>query len=504
MDPSIRLCTSQISKTFGATQALDQVDFELRAGEIHALLGENGAGKSTLIKILAGDYGADKGEIRYEDNVVRFRRPADSRNLGIRVIYQEFNLVSTMTVAENICLGSYPSGRLPGTISPTTMRQQAQDVLQRLGEDICPNRLVRNLSVAQQQVVEIAKALLREPTVLIMDEPTSALNDQETDHLFELLRHLRDRGVSIIYISHRIDELFKLANRVTVLRDGRTVGTFDMSTTTPSALVQLMVGRELTEMYPKRQIPQGSTLLEVKDLSAAGDRVRHVSFEVHRGEIVAIFGLLGAGQSELAQALFGVIPITSGTVLLEGSPLKLSSTSEARQAGIGLVPEDRKTAGLVGQLGVKTNLTLAALPRYARSGFVRMQLEDREATRWADRLNVKRAGMSQQIRFLSGGNQQKVIIARWLADQSRVLVLDQPTRGVDVGAKVEIYRLLEDLCEQGVGVVIISIEMPEVLGVADRVYVMCEGRMVGPYLRAEVTKHHLMSCAVGIEGGQQA
>ncbi len=500
MDPSIRLSTSQISKAFGATQALDQVDFELRVGEIHALLGENGAGKSTLIKILAGDYAADKGEIQYEGRSVRLQNPSDSRSLGIRVIYQEFNLVPSMSVAENICLGSYPPGSLPGTVSLDGMRKQAQDVLERLGEEIPVNALVRNLSVAQQQVVEIAKALLREPTVLIMDEPTSALNDQETEHLFALLRNLRDRGVSIVYISHRIDELFKLADRVTVLRDGRTVGTFDMSATTPTALVQLMVGRELTEMYPKRKIPIGSTLLQVTNLSTAGDRVRNVSFEVRRGEIVAVFGLLGAGQSELARALFGAIPITSGTVLLDGSPVNLSSTTAARKAGMGLVPEDRKIGGLVSQLGVKTNLTLAALPRYARSGLVRTQLEEREAAMWADRLNVKRASMSQQIRFLSGGNQQKVIIARWLANQSKVLVLDQPTRGVDVGAKVEIYGLLEDLCEQGVGVVIISIEMPEVLGIADRVYVMCEGRLVGPYSRAEATKHRLMSCAVGIEG----
>jgi ABC-type sugar transport system ATPase subunit len=253
-------------------------------------------------------------------------------------------------------------------------------------------------------------------------------------------------------------------------------------------------------MYPKRKIPIGSTLLQVSNLSTAGDRVRNVSFEVRRGEIVAVFGLLGAGQSELARALFGAIPITSGTVLLDGSPVNLSSTTAARKAGMGLVPEDRKTGGLVSQLSVKTNLTLAALPRYARSGLVDTKLEEREAAMWADRLNVKRASMSQQIRFLSGGNQQKVIIARWLANQSKVLVLDQPTRGVDVGAKVEIYRLLEDLCDQGVGVVIISIEMPEVLGIADRVYVMCEGRLVGPYSRAEATKHKLMSCAVGIEG----
>jgi len=497
MDPVVRLSTRNISKAFGATQAVASLDFELRAGEIHGLLGENGAGKSTFIRILAGDHQPDNGEIYYEGKPVRLQAPADSRGLGIRVIYQEFNLVPTLSVAENICLGSYPQGPLPGTVSWQDINGRAGEVLARLGEDIPVQRMVRDLSVAQQQVVEIAKALLLEPKVLIMDEPTSALNDQETEHLFELLRTLRRNGVSIIYISHRIDELFKLADRVTVLRDGHSVGTVDMATASRPQLVQMMVGRELTDMYPKRQIPMGDTVLEVKNFSVS-TKVHNVSFRVRRGEIVAIFGLLGAGQSELGKALFGVVPAREGQVLLDGRPVNLSSTTTARAAGVGMVPEDRKTGGLVASLGVKSNLTLAALPRYAHLGVINMMREEQDARMWADRLAVRRASLSQPIRFLSGGNQQKVVIARWLADQSRVLILDQPTRGVDVGAKVEIYRLLEDLCEQGVGVIMISIEMPEVLGIADTIHVMCDGKLSRPYKRGEATRQNLMSCAVGI------
>lgn len=497
MSEQVRMSAQGISKAFGNVQALDRVDFELRHGEIHGLLGENGAGKSTFIKVLAGDISADQGTILYEGRPADLRSPAASRELGIRVIYQEFNLVPTLTVAENICLGDYPPGRLHGTVSWVAMKRRAKEVLDRLGEDIPVDTRVRSLSVAQQQIVEVAKALLREPTVLIMDEPTSALNDQETEHLFDLLRNLRSRGVSVIYISHRLEELFALADRVTVLRDGQTVGTVQIASSTPGELVKMMVGRELRDMYPKRHIPVGDTILEVRNVSA-GPRVRDVSFRVRRGEIVAVFGLLGAGQSELGRALFGELPIKEGEVLLHGNPVRLNTTTSARAAGFGLVPDDRKGAGLVGALSVKSNATLSALPRFARMGVIDGRKEAEAASHWVKQLDVRCAGLTQQIRYLSGGNQQKVVIARWLANQSKMLIMDQPTRGVDVGAKVEIYRLLEDVCEQGVGVLIISLEMPEVLGIADKILVMHDGTVTGEFQRGDVEQDELMRCAVGV------
>lgn len=497
MDKAVRLSGRGISKAFGSVQALDGVDFDLQAGEIHGLLGENGAGKSTLIKILAGDVFPEQGSISYEGRPVGLQCPADSRQLGIRVIYQEFNLVPSLSVAENICIGNYPPGSLPGSINWRQMKQRAREVLDRLGEEIRVDARVRELAVAEQQVVEIAKAVLDEPTVLIMDEPTSALNDHETEHLFDLLRGLRSRGVSIIYISHRIEELFELADRVTVLRDGRTVETMPIASASRAQLVRMMVGRELKEMYPKRQMPMGDTILRVKNLHA-GPKVRNVSLSVHKGEIVAIFGLLGAGQSELARALFGEIRIEDGEVELHGQPVKLDSTSAARAAGFGLIPDDRKGAGLIGALSVKSNSSIAALPRLSRAGIVDGRAETQVVRRWIERLDVRCAGLGQQIKFLSGGNQQKVIIGRWLANECKMLILDQPTRGVDVGAKVEIYRLLEDLAEQGVGILMISLEMPEVLGIADTILVMREGRIVGEYDRKTATQDELMRCAVGV------
>ncbi len=496
VDKAVRLSARGISKAFGSVQALDRVDFDLQAGEIHGLLGENGAGKSTLIKILAGDVFPEKGQIFYEERLVGLRSPMDSRQLGIRVIYQEFNLVPSLSVAENICIGNYPPGSLPGCISWRQMIQRAREVLGRLGEEIRVHTKVRELSVAEQQVVEIAKAVLDEPTVLIMDEPTSALNDQETEHLFDVLRGLRSRGVSIIYISHRIEELFQLADRVTVLRDGHTVDTVPISSATRAQLVRMMVGRELKEMYPKRQIPVGDTILQVKNLNA-GPKVRDVSFQVRKGEIVAIFGLLGAGQSELARALFGDVPIEDGSAELHGKGVKLNSTAAARAAGFGLIPDDRKGAGLIGALSVKANSSIAALPRLSRAGIVDGRAETQVVRHWVERLDVRCAGVGQQIKYLSGGNQQKVIIGRWLANECKMLILDQPTRGVDVGAKAEIYRLLEDLAEQGVGILMISLEMPEVLGIADKILVMHEGRISGEFERGSASQDELMRCAIG-------
>lgn len=497
----VRLAVENISKSFGGTQALRSVNFDLRQGEIHALLGENGAGKSTLIKILAGDYSADEGTIYSNGERVELNTPTDSRILGIRVIYQEFNLIPSLSVAENINLGAYPQGSLPWSIDWRMMRQRAASVLGQLGEKINPATQVSKLSVAQQQIVEISKALLSEPTVLIMDEPTSALNDHETERLFRLLGTLKERGVSIIYISHRLGELFRLADRVTVLRDGQTVKTVERNEMEHGQLVQMMVGRDVKDMYPRTVTPIQDVVLAV-DRLCLESYVHDVSFQVRRGEIVAIYGLVGAGQTNLAEALFGARSIVSGTVLLDGQPIRFNSTSEARAAGIGLVPDDRKGAGLVTQMGVRENLTLSSLPRFTKYGGVIDRKEEQiAADKWVNRLSIRCSGLGQKIQFLSGGNQQKVVIARWLVNESKVLVLNQPTRGVDVGAKVEIYHTLEELCKQGLGILMISLELPEVMGLADTVYVMSEGTFTGgPFYRMDgYSKEELMRCAVGSE-----
>ena len=496
----ILLATENISKAFGGTQALRNVSFDLRQGEIHALLGENGAGKSTLIKILAGDYIPDEGTIYSYGKRVELKTPTDSRRLGIRVIYQEFNLLPFLSVAENINLGAYPRGSLPGSVDWKAMRQRATKVLEQLGEDISPTTMLLKLSVAQQQIVEIAKALLSEPKVLIMDEPTSALNDHETERLFLLLEALKERGVSIIYISHRLEELFRLADRVTVLRDGQTVKTVKRNEMERRQLVQMMVGRDVKEMYPRTATRISDVVLEVDKL-CLDSYVHDVSFQIRRGEIVAIYGLVGAGQTNLAEALFGAQPIVSGTVRLDNQQVRFIRTSDARAAGIGLVPDDRKGAGLVMRMGVRENLTLSALPRFTKHGVVDRKEERAATNKWVERLSIRCAGLGQKVQFLSGGNQQKVVIARWLLNELKVLILNQPTRGVDVGAKVEIYRTLEELCKQGLGILMISLELPEVMGLADTVYVMADGTFTGgPFYRTDgYLKEELMRCAVNCD-----
>lgn len=491
------LSAKGISKSFGATKALSHVNFDLMAGEIHGLIGENGAGKSTLIKILAGDYFPDQGEILFKGRRVQLRSPAESLDLGIRVIYQEFNLVSSLTVAENICLGDYPASRIPGVIQWKSINRKAREVLEQIGEKLPVERLVKDLSTAEQQIVEIAKALSEQPKVLIMDEPTAALSDNERANLFKMLRVLKARGVSIIYITHHISEQFELADRVTVLRDGMTVDTVDPRAISSESLVRMMVGRELKDMYPRRPIAKGEPVFEVRGLWA-GNKLHDIHFKVRRGEIVAIYGLLGAGQNELSLALFGEIPIKKGDVFLEGTPLKLSSPGDACKTGIGLISDDRRRDGLIPVMNIKENISLVSLRRYARFGVVQSRVEEREANHWVQRLNIRCSTLKQQVRFLSGGNQQKAVIARWLANRSKVLILNLPTRGVDVGAKVEIYKLLEDLCEQGVGIIIISLEMPEVLGIADKILVMHKDTIVAEVAREEASQDELLRYAMGL------
>lgn len=489
------LSAHKICKSFSGVQVLKDVEFDLREGEIHGLVGENGAGKSTLMKIIAGDYKLDSGELRFEGSPIRLREPMDSLNYGIRIIYQEFNLVKTLSVAENICIGDYPKNRF-GTIDRKAMNAEARRILEQLGEDIDVHRRASDISVAQQQIVEIAKTMRKNCRVLIMDEPTAALNDQETVKLFQLIRRMRDNGASIIIISHRLSEQFELTDRITVLRGGCTVGTVNTKEVTNDQLVEMMVGRELTQMYVHSAHTPGEILLETKDL-CVDDQVRHIDLKVHRGEVVSVYGLMGAGQSQLADALFGSLPVRSGEICYKGRPLQLKTPADACRAGIGYITEDRKADGLFGNLNVMENVSAVSLKRYAGPGGIMNKRKERAAfDKWVSKLNVKFGKVEQRISSLSGGNQQKVLIARWLSNDVDLLMMNLPTRGIDIGAKAEIYALLDELCGEGMGVLVFSLEMPEILGISDRIYVMCDGEITGEATAEEATQTLLMKYAV--------
>ena len=489
------LSAHKICKSFSGVQVLKDVEFDLQEGEIHGLVGENGAGKYTLMKIIAGDYKLDSGELKFEGNVIKLRNPTDSLNYGIRIIYQEFNLVKTLSVAENICIGDYPRTRL-GTIDQKAMNQEARRILDQLGENIDVHKRAADISVAQQQIVEIAKAMRKNCRILIMDEPTAALNDQETEKLFEMIRRMRDNGTSIIIISHRLSEQFELTDRITVLRGGCTVGTVNTSEVTNDQLVEMMVGRELTEMYIHSKHTPGEILLETKDL-CVNDQVQHISIQVRRGEVVSIYGLMGAGQSQLADALFGSIRPVSGEIYYKGQRLQMKSPADACHAGIGYITEDRKADGLFGNLNVMENLSAVSLNRYAGGlGIINKKKERDAFDQWAGKLNVKFGKVNQKISSLSGGNQQKVLIARWLSNDVNLLIMNLPTRGIDVGAKAEIYALLDELCKEGMGVLVFSLEMPEILGISDRIYVMCDGEITGEVSEEEANQTLLMKYAV--------
>jgi ribose transport system ATP-binding protein len=485
-----------ISKSFPGVRALSDVSLDVRRGEIHALLGENGAGKSTLMKILSGDYQMDSGEILLDGRAAAIHSPRHGVELGISVMYQELNVVPTLTVTENILLGKLPPGPLPGTVDWRAAHRLASEKLEWLSVDLAPRTLVGDLNIAQKQVVEITRALSRDARIVVMDEPTAALTDREVQSLFCIMRTLRERGVAIIYISHRLDELFEIADRVTILRDGRKVDTVNLAETTRGQLVTLMVGRELKDLYPKRASVVGQELLRVEGLTQ-GKKLRDISFTVHKGEILGIFGLMGAGRTHLARVLFGDVPKDRGQILLDGREVHAVSPQQARLAGLGLVPLDRKGEGLILDQDIRRNITLANVPAYARGGFLRQDAEKQSAERWMQALGICARGQDQKVLNLSGGNQQKVVLAKWLETQARVLILNEPTRGVDVGAKAEIYRLLEDLCEQGKGIIMMSSELPEILALADRIVVMCQGVITGVFSRSEATQERLLRAAIG-------
>ncbi len=490
----LRLRMRAIRKSFPGVLALDDVDLEVEAGEVHVLLGENGAGKSTLMKVLSGSLRKDSGEIALDGLPVEIQGPRHAQELGIRIIYQELNLVPPLSAAANIFLGREP-GRW-GVLDRRAAEREAARLLGELGVDVDPARPVRELGIAHQQMVEVAKALREEGRILIMDEPTSALTASEIGQLFAAIERLRGRGASIVYISHRLEEIARIGDRATVMRDGRRVAIVPARSTPIGELVRLMVDREVGEHFPRRRTAPGEELLRVEHLSRRGP-VHDVSFTLRRGEILGITGLLGAGRTELARTLVGAEVADAGTVRLKGREVKVRRPSDALAHGLGLVPEDRKTQGLVLGLSVARNVALPNTRRLSPLGIVRAAAETALADRWVRDMRIKTPSLSQPARLLSGGNQQKVVLGKWLAADVDVLIVDEPTRGIDVGAKVEIYDLMNALTAEGKGILMISSELPEVLGMSDRVLVMRGGRVVAEIEAARTTQAEVLAHALG-------
>jgi ribose transport system ATP-binding protein len=489
-----------IGKSFPGVKSLDRVDFAARGGEIHALLGENGAGKSTLTKIISGAYQCDEGEMVFDGQPRRWASPAEAKAAGIHVIHQELQTFGELTVAENIFLGDEPRRRF-GRIDREAMRQRTRVVLVHLGHALDPDALAKTLSVADQQMVEIAKALVGEVKLLILDEPTAALSAREADKLFERLRELKSRGVAIVYISHRIEEVEAVCDRFTVLKDGRFVRTREVAGTTRAQIVAMMVGRELQDIFPpkRRSDDAQPVVLAVRKLASA-PRVHDVSLELHAGEILGIAGLVGAGRSETAQAIFGSAPRNEGSVFVDGRSLRSCDVRAAIGAGLGYVSEDRKGEGLLMRHSMAANISAPVLAQYTRAGFVDSEAERDAAAQEIERFHVAIPGPRAGVLKLSGGNQQKILLARWARACRRVLILDEPTRGVDVGAKVEIYRVIHELAAAGLGVIVISSQLQEVMGLADRVLVIREGRSIGEVRGEQVTEQRIMSLAALGEG----
>ncbi|ACD18553.1 sugar ABC transporter ATP-binding protein [Paraburkholderia phytofirmans] len=490
------ISVKRLSKRFPGVRALHEVQFELVAGEVHALMGENGAGKSTLMKILAGVYTRDTGEILYEGQPVDFQSPREAQAVGVGIIHQELQLMNHLTIAQNMFIGREPRGRLGLFLDEDKLNAQAHDILARMHVTLDPRALVSSLTVARQQMVEIAKALSFDSRVLIMDEPTSALNDAEIAELFRIIRDLKKRGVGIIYISHKMDELKQIADRVTVLRDGEYVATVAVKDTTVQAIIGMMVGRTLTDAAPSQHIAnQGEVALEVTRLNA-GPLVRDVSFALRKGEILGFAGLMGAGRTEVARAVFGADPIESGEIVVKGVKATIRNPSDAVARGIGYLSEDRKRFGLATGMSVESNIVMSNLRKFLSLNFFLRRTQIRKtAAHFINLLAIRTPSATQEVRLLSGGNQQKIVIAKWLERDCDVLFFDEPTRGIDVGAKSEIYKLLRSLADQGKAIVMISSELPEILRMSDRIVVMCEGRITGELAAAGATQERIMQLA---------
>jgi ribose transport system ATP-binding protein len=487
-----------ITKEFPGVVALDDVTFSCQVGEIHALVGENGAGKSTLMKILAGVYYPDRGEIRLNGRAVRLNTPAEAHRLGIGIIYQEFNLLPWLTVAENILLGELPKTRLGVVDWPRTF-EEAQRALDRLGICLDLRDRVIDLSVAQQQLVEIAKVLSlhTDLSIIIMDEPSAVLAGHELEQLFSVIRTLQAQGVTIIYISHRLDEVFEIAERVTVLRDGQVVGTGDVKDMDKATLIRMMVGRSLDETFPSPTGQIGGPFLEVRDLSSTKLGLHDIGFTLHKGEILGLAGLVGAGRSELAAALFGVGHVDAGEVSLDGQRMPLNKPRKAIQLGMALVPEDRKAQGLVLSQSVRNNTSLVILDRLKDFLLINDKREREVVEQQVRDMDIKTPSLEQEVGYLSGGNQQKVVLAKWLCSAPKLIIMDEPTRGIDVGAKAEIYHLMRELADRGTSIIMISSELPEVIGMSDRILVMSRGRIAGELAREEATEERILTLAVG-------
>ena len=486
-----------ICKSFPGVVALDNADIEVLPGEVHLLLGENGAGKSTLIKILTGVHHQSSGKVLYQGRELRYDNPHEALLDGITAIYQEFNLVPHLTVAENIFLG-HPPKNASGTIDWATMRAKARELVEFLEVEIDPNLVVRQLGVAKKQVVEIAKALSMDAKIIIMDEPTAAIPKKEIEVLFRIIRSLKAKGVTIVYISHHLDEVFSIADIVTVLRDGKVVDTLPTADLNEPELIKLMVGRTLTEQYPYRPANPGREALRVENLTRKG--VLHdISFSLREGEVVGVSGMVGSGRTELLRAIYGIDRITSGAVYVDGTPRRFAAPRDAIEAGIALMPEERKTSGLVLLLSVLDNIGLPSLRRLSSRGIIRDKDLASTSERMRVLMNIKTPSLKQRVMNLSGGNQQKVVLGKWFARNPRIYLFDEPTRGIDVGAKVEIYNLMNKLKEEGAAVLMVSSELPEILGMADRVLVMREGRVAGELERSGLTQEAVLQLAIGGE-----
>ena len=486
----------EICKRFPGVQALQDAELEVEAGEVHVLLGENGAGKSTLMKVLCGQHRKDSGNMTLAGETLEPTTPLEAEQHGLIMIHQELNLVPGLTVAENIFLGHETTSM--GFTRQNAMRDESRQLLQRLRCDVDPDTPTNQLSVAQQQLVEIARALREKARLLVMDEPTAALSDTEIEALFEVIRSLGEDGVPVIYISHRLNEILEIGHRVTVMRDGRTVATRQAKTTDLDELIRLMVGRTIAEQIPKRDVPIGEVVLQVEGLARAGE-LSPVNLSIHAGEIVGVAGLMGSGRTELARAIFGADPVDAGSIRIAGQELSGQDPAASIAAGIGFITEDRKQQGLILLRSVAENITLTSLDDFAHGGWLDLRQERQMAQTLVEKLDIRAASLEQRAVDLSGGNQQKVVLGRWLAARCRVLLFDEPTRGIDVGSKAEIYSLIGDLVEQGVAIMLISSELPELLGLADRVAVMHEGSLQGILPRARATQQRILTLALGQE-----
>ncbi len=493
MGEELLLRMTGISKAFPGVQALDDVHLDVEAGTVHALMGENGAGKSTLMKVLAGIYHADAGTIWFNGADVSIPDSSKALKLGISMIHQELSPVPAMMVAENIFLGREPLNRF-GMVDRGQMIAKAQALFDKWGIAINPRATMRSLVVAQMQMVEIAKAISYDSRLIVMDEPTSAISEREVAHLHRMIKSLKESGVAVIYITHKMDEVFKISDKVTVFRDGKHVATIPAADLDRQKLITLMVGRELTHLFPKEDVPIGEIVMSVRGLTRHGV-ITDISFDLRRGEILGLAGLMGAGRTEVLEALFGVTKVDAGEVTVNGKVVHIKSPSDAINAGMGLLTEDRKKTGIMGALSVRDNMVVAALARFSPGGILRPGMIEAAARAERDALDIKTPSLSQLIKNLSGGNQQKVLVSRWLLTSPEILMIDEPTRGIDVGAKSEIHKLMSGLAKQGKAILMVSSELPEILGMSDRVLVMAGGRITAEFSREEVTQEKVLEAA---------